>query len=351
MEKQNDHFSLLEMIPQPVFCAKDHTLVAVNSAAAQLCLSPGQDLSSLLLTGSEEYAAFTGGSLYLTLDLAGQRIDACVQKWEDADLFRLDLPDDSVLQAMALASRELRKPLTSALTSTAGLLESQEDLSARQQLAQLNQSLYRMLRILGNMSDAQNSLLHMQTTEAVSFFHQILEKARTLLSGSGISLAFQVPEETVYCLLDREQMERAVLNLLSNAAKFTPPGGTVIAVLSRRGRSLRLCVQDSGSGIPQDIMGSLFRRHLRQPGIEDSRYGLGLGIQMIYRAALDHGGTLLVCPGKEGGTALTMTVAIRQSKETTLRSPVFAIDYTGGFDHSLVELSDVLSAGLFDGSF
>lgn len=351
MEEQKDRFSLLDLIPQPVFCVKDHIIIAVNSAAGQLYLSPGQEITALLLTGAEDYSAFTEGSLYLTLRLSGQNIGACVQNWEDTHLFRLDVPEDDVLQALALASMELRKPLTAAITGASSLLEEQSDPESRHQLAQLNQGLYRMLRILGNMSDAEKPGSQFQTVEAVSFFRQLFERSGSLLSDSGITLTFQAPEETIYCLLDREQMERAVLNLISNAAKFTPAGGRITASLTRRGHILRLCIQDNGSGISQEVMHSLFRRHLRQPGIEDSRFGLGLGIQMVHRTAANHGGTLLICPEKEGGTAVTMTVAIRQNTESTLRSPVFSFDYTGGFDHSLVELSDVLSADLFDGSF
>lgn len=353
MEEQKDRFRLLEMMSQPVFCVKENTILAANAAAQQLFLSAGQALAPLLLTGAEEYAAFSDGCLYLTLELAGQSVGACVRKWEDLDLFELDVQDDGVLQAMALASRELRKPLSAAINSAAGLLSQQEDPEFRKQLAQLNQGLYRMLRILGNMSDAPTDavLHHMQTTEACSFFCQILEKAQTLVSGSGIALMYQVPGENLYCLIDREQMERAVLNILSNAVKFTPEGGTITVSLTRRGRTLRLCIQDSGSGIPSEVMGSLFRRHLRQPGIEDGRFGLGLGIQLIHRTAVSHGGTLLICPNENGGTSITLTIAIRQSDGSTLRSPICIPDYTGGFDHALVELSECLSAQLYDGSF
>lgn len=353
MEEQKDSLRLLDMMTQPVFCVKENRIVNVNAAAQQLFLMEGQELAPLLLTGSEEYAAFREGCLYLTLDIAGQPTEACVRKWEDMDIFDLNVQDQNVLHAMALASRELRKPLSSAISNTAGLLSGQEDPEIRKQLAQLNQRLHQMLRILGNMSDVQSSaaLSHMETTEADLFFRQIFEKVRTLLDNSGIALNYQGLTECVYCLIDRAQTERAVLNILSNAAKFTPAGGRITASLTRRGRTLRLCVQDNGSGIAGEVMGSLFRRHLRQPGIEDGRFGLGLGIQLIQSCATSHGGTLLVCPGENGGTCVTMTFAIRQSDANALRSPVFSLDYTGGYDHALVELAECLPDDLYDGSF
>lgn len=353
MEEQKQIFRLLDMMTQPVFCVKENTVVKANAAARQLFLEEGQDVLPLLNSGREEYDNFTEGCLFLTLNLDGRTAHANVRKWEGLTIFELEPQDDLVTQALALASRELRKPLTSALSSASALLSRQEDPQDRQTLAQLNQGLFQILRLLGNMSDAgsDSSVTKMETTEAGSYFDQLFEKACTLLSRNDLKLEYAGLRETVFCLINRDQMERAVLNLLSNAVKFTPAGGRIQASLSRRGKLLCLTLQDTGSGISQEIMSSLFQRHLRQPGIEDSRLGIGLGLQLARSAAADHGGTLLFLPAPEGGTRVTLTLAIRRNEQPTLRSPVFTLDYTGGYDHALVELSDCLSAEVYDGSF
>ena len=108
------------------------------------------------------------------------------------------------------------------------------------------------------------------------------------------------------------------------------------------GSGIRLTVEDNGSGIAEAVRSTVFRRYLRQPGIEDSRYGLGLGLAIVRTAAANHGGTVLITPSKEGGSRITMTLAIRQTEDTSLHSPLLRPDYTGGFDHALVELSDCL---------
>lgn len=354
MEEQKDMLSLLDMMVQPVFCAKESKITKVNAAAQQLFLSVGDDVTSLLLTGAEEYAELTDGCLYLTLALGGQPTGASVRRMDGMDVFVLDSESDSsALRAMALAASELRKPLSGVLSDASALLESQEDPETRQQLAQLNRGLYRMLRLLGNMSDAEHFASHcrMETADVGSVLRDIFEKARTLVEHAGITLTYQDWQESIYCLLDRSQLERAVLNILSNAVRFTPKGGQIIAGLTRRGRTLRLTIQDSGSGIAEEVMGNLFQRYLRQPGIEDSRFGLGLGIKLIHTTALHHGGTLLIRQGDGGGTCVVLTMAIRQKEQPALRSPVLKVDYTGGFDHSLVELADCLPASLYDGTF
>lgn len=354
MEEQKDMLGLLDMMVQPVFCVKENTIIRANAAAQQLFLTVGDDVRPLLESGAEEYAEFTGGCLYLTLNLCGQSINASIRRMDDTDVFELDTGNDSsALRAMALAASELRRPLTSALSSTASLLDTQEDPEALQQLAQLNRGLYQILRLLGNMSDAEHFSSHcrMETANANNVIREIFAKAQTLVSHAGVSLYYQDLDESIYCLLDKAQLERAILNILSNAVKFSSRGSQITAALTRRGRTLRLTVQDSGSGIAQEIMGSLFQRYLRNPGIEDSRFGLGLGMRMVHAAAVHHGGTLLVTQNENQGTSIVMTMAIRQSDQNRLRSPVFTVDYTGGFDHSLVELADCLPVELFDGSF
>lgn len=352
MEEKKEIYDLLDMMVQPVFFVKENRILRSNGAAKQLLLHEGTPILPLLETGSEEYAAFDGGCLYLTVSLGGQRVAASVRRMEDMDLFELD-GEDSTLQAMALASSQLRKPLGAALTQTMALLEQQSDPESLARLSQLNQSLYQMLRILGNMSDAPqaSASVRMETMDAPGVIREIFEKAQTLARQSGRKITFEVPAETVYCLLNRSQLERAILNILSNALKFTPEDGAVDAVLTRRGKMLMLTVQDSGSGIAQEVMGSLYRRYQRQPGIEDGRFGMGLGLRMIQSAAAAHGGALLITQGESGGTRIIMTLAIRQKTDFSLGSPVFSIDYTGGFDHSLVELSEVLKPELYDGSF
>ena len=111
---------------------------------------------------------------------------------------------------------------------------------------------------------------------------------------------------------------------------------------------LRLSVTDSGSGIAQNVRSSVFSRYLRQPVLEDSRYGIGLGMVLIRTAAAHPGGTVHIDQPDGAGTRITMTMSIRQSKQATLRSNVLRVDYAGERDHGLIELSECLPTELYE---
>lgn len=347
MEEKKEQLGLLDMMVRPAFCVKENRIEKVNSAAQALLILPRTDVRSLLLTGQEEYETFENGCLYLKLNLSPKGCGASVVKVDGSDVFVLDQEsDDAELRCLALAARELREPLTNIMLSAEQLMASAE---SSEQAARLNRGLHQMLRIIGNMSDAGRSTFTSQqeTRNLGALFAEIFEKAQTYVAHTGIQLTYHGLSEELLGLADGEQLERAVLNILSNAVKFTSSGGTITAQLTRQGRMLRLSITDSGSGIAENIRSSLFHRYLRQPGIEDSRFGLGLGMVLIRSAAANHGGTVLIDQPEGKGTRITLTLSIRQNIGGMLRSPVLRVDYAGEREHGLIELADCLPVSVY----
>lgn len=341
MEEQ---MNILELVPQPGFCVRDGQISHVNQAAQVLMLSAGQEIVPLLHTGSEEYARLEVGPLYLSLKLGETVRNASVTRMAEGDLFLLDSESDSEeFRAMELVSMELRSPLMRVISSAQQLL-IQSETENTEAAARMNLGLAQLLRLVGNLSDARRyqEVSHVETRDICAFLEELLEKTHTLIADTGIQLSWDLPREAIPCLIDPEQLERALWNLISNAVKFLPKEGTIHTKLTRHGSRLYLTVSDSGSGIAEQVRNTVFQRYLRQPGIEDSRFGLGLGMVIVRTTAANHGGTVLIEKNGESGTRVTMTLAIRQSTESKLQSPILRPDYSGGWDHGLVELSDCL---------
>lgn len=339
MEEERKISILLEQIPQPGFLVKEGRIWKLNQAAEAMLLAPGTDFVPMIATGAGEYTQFQEGQLCLTLTIGDHPHGAVVSRMADWDLVLLDAQEqEDEFRSMALVSMELRGPLMQAINS-AQQLSLDHPASAK-----MNQSLMQLLRLVSNLSDISSyrTGCRMETRDVDSFLAELFEKAGAMTVGR-ITLSYSVLGHPVFSLIDPEQLERAVWNILSNCIKFTPQGGQIRCSLSRRGQQLHLTVQDSGSGIAENVRENLFHRYQRQPGIEDPRYGLGLGLSMVRTVAANHGGTVLICSEK-GGTRITMTLSIRQDTQNQLRSPILRPDYIGGWDHALVELSDCLTA-------
>lgn len=356
MEERLGALGMLDLMVHPGFCVKDNVIIQANQAAASLMLTPGRTVTELLHTGKEEYADFQEGCLYLTLNLGGETIGASVTRMGEYHIFLLEQEaDQAELQAMALAARELREPLAKVMTTADRLFPMealQNDPATRDQVARLNRGLLQMLRVIGNMSDAgrynAGQGAYLEIRDVTALMQEIFDRSRDLISHAGLKLTFRNLNIPVDCLVDSEKLERAVLNILSNAIKFTPKGGTIDCSLTRKGHLLVLQVQDSGSGIPDAIRSHIHNRYQRQPGIEDGRFGIGLGMVLIRSAAAIHGGTVLIDQPEGSGTRITMTMAIRSNASGTLRSNVLRVDYSGERDHGLVELSESLPAFLYE---
>jgi signal transduction histidine kinase len=355
MEQSNEARGMLDLMIRPAFSVKDGIITHVNLAAQGYTIREGTDIHTLLHTGVEEFTEFTQGQLFLTLNIGGTPVGTSVTIHDGSAIFVLEQESDQAeLQSMALAARELREPLASVMTVADRLfpmVSTDENGSAQEQIARINRGLFQMLRVISNMSDAAryaretDGRFEMRNVPAL--FQEIFSKAGELVEQTDVKLRFQNLEKELYSLVDPEKLERAIYNLLSNAVKFTPRGGSIEIKLTQRGNKLYLTVQDTGSGVDPKVRGNVYSRYLRQPGLEDGRFGIGLGMVLIRSAASAHNGTVLMEHPEGMGARITMTMTIRQTS-TTLRSNILKVDYAGERDHGLIELADSLPSRLYE---
>ena len=351
---EQDMQNLLEMIDRPAFIVRDQVITDCNQMAKHRQIPVGKPISELLPENGSAYQAYQGGILYLTLQIGWIQCGATVTRHKDGDIFLLDRDTDQAqLQALALAAQQLRVPLSNMLTITDCLLPELQDESQQQRAFQMQRALFQLMRQINNMADAERyaglDSPQFENTELCHFFREIIEKAHTTLEKANTSVHFTCPETPVLTMIDRERVERATYNLLSNAVKFSPTGSTVEVTLTRTDRMACLTIEDQGEGIAAHVQGSLFHRYLREPAIEDSRFGLGLGMTLVRSVAAVHGGTVLLEQSR--GTRVAMTMAIRREIPGILRTPKVRIsDYTGGRDPSLLEFSDSLPADAYEAS-
>ena len=354
MEEQKDTVNVLNLMAQPAFLVQGGCISQLNTAAAQLMLEVGTPLEKLLPDPLPELDALQEGCIYLTLRHAGQNLGASAHPHHDGVLFLISSETDQAeLRALALTAAGMRLPLSEMVQAANGL-QAIEDPTAKQHLAQMNKQIYQLQRMIGNMTDAARYTAehpgHFTCRDVVALVAEYFDHAKTLLTHSKLHLEYQLPNESILCMVDEALLERAVYNMLSNAAKFSNPGDTIHAGMSRNRQRLQLWVEDSGCGISKPVLDTVYTRYQRLPGIEDPRFGLGLGMVMVRSAASVHGGTVLIAPTRRG-TKIALNFPIDQDRNTPLRSPFIPFDYAGERDHALIELADVLPASLYIDAF
>lgn len=351
MEQDKAKAELLAHFIEPAFYVKEGTITCSNLAAQALLLTPGTQITDLITAGLDEYKDFTQGCLYLTMKIQDQLYSATVTAEKDSHLFiTQNASDDASLQAYSLAARELRTPLSGIMMATQKYfkqLSENNDPIVQKQAAYINQNLYRMLRIVSNMSDAgryANSVdVHFEYTNISAALQEMLSLIQSTCGESGYNFNFICPQEPVYGPIDREKLERGVYNLISNALKFADASSCVEVIVSHNEKRLYVTVKDNGKGIPAAIRDTIYHRYRRSPGIEDPIHGIGLGMVLARSVASIHSGALLMEVSPSRGAMITMSISLTR-RELSLRSPYTRIDYAGEHNHCLIELSDCLSA-------
>jgi signal transduction histidine kinase len=151
-----------------------------------------------------------------------------------------------------------------------------------------------------SLVEAGTFTLHKSRCDLVTLCRRTLEEH---VLGTNLQVTFVAPSAPIEAELDMERISQVLLNLLSNARKYSAPGAPVTLTLAQRGQSCILAVQDQGVGIPADQLPHIFERFYRAPGIErqtGSSIGLGLGLYITHKIVELHGGHIEVdsLPGR-----------------------------------------------------
>jgi signal transduction histidine kinase len=109
---------------------------------------------------------------------------------------------------------------------------------------------------------------------------------------------------------DEKKIERILLNLISNAIKYTPEGGTVNIETGMKGRYAYFKVQDTGYGIPEDELPYIFDRFRRVKGHESKAVGTGLGLAIVKSLVEAHQGEISVTSQVDEGSTFTVNLPL-----------------------------------------
>ena len=353
MEQTNSTYQLLELISKPAFCVKDGVIEYTNHSAKSMQIQPGTPMEQLITNNYEAYATLAGGYLFISVTIAGITCGATVTKSQQYDIFTLDDPLSSdQLRTLALAGQQLRIPLANLVASIDTMFTELPTRKLRSYSNQIRKGIHQLHRVINNMSDTVFLGDCVPTEEILdikSIADEAIEKSKAFLSDAGVSIQYNGLDRAVFTQANRKLLDRAIFNMLSNAVKFSDPGYPIEVSLSQKGSQLLFSVINTSHSTRPEMLANAFSAYQRKPAVEDTRHGIGLGMPLIRAAAQTHGGTVLIDQPIPGTVRVTLTITIRQPENSTiLRNPLIrGIDYAGGRDHALLELSDVLPASSY----
>jgi PAS domain S-box-containing protein len=224
----------------------------------------------------------------------GAFLDVTRLKQAEEALRRADRRKDEFL---ALLSHELRNPLSPILTA-ARLLERRVDADARHDVDVIVRQVQHLVRLVDDLLDvsrvARGSVTLTTTRiELANVVARAVAATTPLLEQQGHHLDVAVPPEGLTIEGDEVRLTQVLDNLLTNAARYTPPGGTIAVSGSREDDSVVLRVRDTGVGIDPALLPDLFDTFVQGArGPDRAQGGLGLGLSLVRTLTELHGGTV-----------------------------------------------------------
>jgi signal transduction histidine kinase len=216
---------------------------------------------------------------------------------------------------VAAVSHELRTPLTSISGFLELLADEEHELgpAGRRYVDVIRRGNDRLRRIVEDLLlvaeiEAERLELRPTPTDLAELAAATVEDAAATAVENGIELSLDV-KGSLPLEADAARLRQVLDNLVSNALKFTPSGGSVTLSASNGDGPLRVEVTDTGIGVPQDELGQLFSRFYRASSARRRAIpGTGLGL-VIARAIIEaHGGTISLEPREDEGTRVTVTL-------------------------------------------
>jgi PAS domain S-box-containing protein len=200
---------------------------------------------------------------------------------------------------LATLAHELRSPLAP-LTACLEILKRgcRGDASVRTSMETMDRQLGQMVRLVDDLLDVSrvtsNKLqLRRERVELASVIGQAVEVSRPLAAAAKHELSVTLPAEPVYLHADRDRLAQVFGNLLTNACRYTDPGGHIRVTAERHNGSVTVTVADDGIGIPPAKLSAVFEMFAQvQPDAERARGGLGIGLRVVKRLVELHGGTV-----------------------------------------------------------
>jgi PAS domain S-box-containing protein len=250
-------------------------------------------------------------------------------------------------------SHELRTPINVILSTLQlfnlklSAVDSENRAKLRKYTGTMKQNCYRLVRLVNNLIDTTKIDLghfniNLINCNIVSVIEEITLSLGEYIHNKGLSIVFDTDTEEKIVACDPDKIERIVLNLISNAVKFTEPGGCISVNVWDRNEKVIISVKDTGIGIPEDKRNMIFEKFIQiDKSLRRNREGSGIGLSIVKALVELHDGSIKVqseC-GKGSEFILEFPARIIPNLESKIIENIFNIQ--DNVEKINIEFSDI----------
>jgi len=240
---------------------------------------------------------------------------------------KLQLHEKYVTDFFVNISHDIKTPIN-IIYSCEQLLEKQiynqeiDFPKAEKYITSIKLNSFRLTRLLNNVLDiskidAARYSLNLRNLDIITTIEGIVDSLTDFMNSKGIDLIFDTDFEEKILALDEEKLERILLNLLSNALKFTPTNGKIIIFISENEDQVFVSIEDTGIGIDEKTQINIFDRYVQgsiSPANELS--GSGIGLSLVKSLMVLHGGDVTLESKVGEGSKFTLLFPKRTIEKT-----------------------------------
>lgn len=195
-------------------------------------------------------------------------------------------------------SHEIRTPLTLIITPLLSLIKEDKEPHRQGIYEIIRKNSERILHLINQMMDLRKidkgqMVMRMCQTDMVGFINEEYELFRQQALAKNIDFEYQHDSEELPVWIDRNNFDKVIINILSNAFKFTPTAGNILLSLTHTDHHAYISIKDSGIGIPKDKLETIFQRFYQSPtDPSDRNIGTGIGLDLTRSLVELHYGSI-----------------------------------------------------------
>jgi PAS domain S-box-containing protein len=218
---------------------------------------------------------------------------------------------------LATVSHELRTPLNAVVGWSRLLRSGQLDADNTAHAVEvIERNAAAQRQIIEDLLDVSRIItgklrINTQPVDLLLIIHAAIDAVRPAAEAKGIRISTHIEAPDSIVRADSERLQQVLWNLLANAVKFTPAGGTVDLYLEQHESLAEIRIEDSGPGVPAEFLPRIFERFSQADGSSTRKHGgLGLGLAIVRHLVELHGGTVSAANREEGGAVLTVRLPV-----------------------------------------